>query len=256
MGDSTPSSCSTTTSDPVQGEPYDATAAAGQFTPLSSTPEKPLVPIIVNVRSLWGLVDALLRAPERAARALEDVPFGVLRLVSVILLTALAIGVLIASFSGGVQYFVTPLKIATMALVVPVLCLPSLYIFSCMSSATTGIRTVTIGLGIGLAIQGVLLCGLAPVAWVFAQSTNSVTFMGGLYIVMYLVSSVLGFGVVERVLSERGQRVHGFWLWKLLFVIVFFQLATTLRPLVGPFVGIRLQGKLFFLSDWAHSLFS
>jgi hypothetical protein len=43
-------------------------------------------------------------------------------------------------------------------------------------------------------------------------------------------------------------------LWSVLFVLVLFQMTTTLRPLVGPAEGEVFGERLFFLTHWFRSL--
>jgi hypothetical protein len=208
----------------------------------------------IDTTSLFGLADALLRAPERAMAALHRQKFGLLLLLLLVLAFVCVTGVVLASFSGGWQYLVVPLKFMIVVITGPLLCLPSLYIFSCLSESKASVRDVALALGSGLGVQALLLCGLAPVAWVFSQSTNSVAFMGALYLVMYLVSSAFGLGLTRRLLAQDGFRVGNYWLWQILFMVVVLQLSTSLRPIVGPFDGLATREKLFFAVHWLKSL--
>jgi len=123
-----------------------------------------------------------------------------------------------------------------------------------LSESKSNVRDVALALGCGLGVQALLLCGLAPVAWVFSQSTNSVAFMGGLYLAMYLMSSAFGLGLTRRLLAQDGFRVESYWLWQILFTVVVLQLSSTLRPIVGPFDGFAPREKLFFAVHWLRSL--
>ncbi|HYP74790.1 MAG TPA: hypothetical protein VER12_02470 [Polyangiaceae bacterium] len=223
--------------------------AAVLFPPPSPSPLEP-----IDTKSLFGLADALLRAPERAMAALNRQKFGLLQLFLLVLAFVSVSGVVLASFSGGWQYLAVPLKFVIVVTAGPLLCLPSLYIFSCLSESNASVRDVTLALGSGLGVQALLLCGLAPVAWVFSQSTNSVGFMGALYLAMYLVSSAFGLGLTRRLLVQDGFRLGHYWLWQALFMVVVLQLSTTLRPIVGPFDGFAPREKLFFAVHWLQSL--
>jgi hypothetical protein len=202
------------------------------------------------------LADALLRAPERAIATLNRQKFGLLQLFLLVLTFVSVTGVVLASFSGGWQYLAVPLKFVIVVITGSLLCLPSLYIFSCLSESKSSVRDVALALGSGLGVQALLLCGLAPVAWVFSQSTNSIAFMGALYLVMYLVSSAFGLGLTRRLLAQDGFRVGNYWLWQVLFMVVVLQLSTSLRPIVGPFDGFAPREKLFFAVHWLKSLSS
>ena len=234
---------------PLAAPQETSSAPTGLFTPPSPSP---LLPI--ETRSLFGLADALLRAPEQAMATLSRQKFGLLQLFLLVLAFVSVTGVVLASFSGGWQYLVVPLKFVIVVIAGPLLCLPSLYIFSCLSESKASVRHVALALGSGLGVQALLLCALAPVAWVFSQSTNSVAFMGALYLAMYLVSSAFGLGLTRRLLALDGFRVGNYWLWQILFMVVVLQLSTSLRPIVGPFDGFAPREKLFFAIHWLRSL--
>ncbi len=74
--------------------------------------------------------------------------------------------------------------------------------------------------------------------------------MGGLYIVLFLVSATFGLAMMRRALSTTGSGGGVLWLWNVMFVVVLLQLTTNLRPVVGEFRGWRLQPKQFFLAHW------
>ena len=60
-----------------------------------------------------------------------------------------------------------------------------------------------------------------------------------------------GLRLTRRALVDAGGRkVPAVGLWSLVFLLVVLQMSTTLRPLVGPFEGLGLAEKEFFLSHW------
>src|SRR5512133_3258201 len=121
----------------------------------------------------FGAVEAVLRQPRRLMYQLRQPRPG--GLLGVMLLTALlcslVYGVVVGTFSGGTQLWAAPVKIAAGLLVSALVCLPSLYIFGCLSGSRA--RLVEIfGLLAGLLLLlTLLLVGFAPVAWLFSQST-------------------------------------------------------------------------------------
>ena len=105
-----------------------------------------------------------------------------------------------------------------------------------------------------MGVQGLLLIGFAPIAWIFSQSTSSPSFMGFLYLVMLLVSAGFGLALTGRVLAATGTRARILWIWNMMFVVVMLQLTTNMRPIVGKFEGVGIAEKEFFLSHWGRSL--
>src|SRR5262245_16556930 len=112
-------------------------------------------------------LEALLRQPRRVMYQLRQPGAG--KLIAFMLFIAVACsliyGVIVGSFSGGTQWWAAPVKVSLGLLISALICLPSLYIFSCLSGSQA--RLVEIfGLVVGLLmLMTILLIGFAPVAW-------------------------------------------------------------------------------------------
>jgi hypothetical protein len=133
------------------------------------------------------------------------------------------------------------------------ICLPSLYIFSCISGARARLGEVCGLFAAFLALMTILLIGFAPVAWVFSQSTASVAAMGAMHLVFWLIAT--GFGLC---LLERGFRHHGtqgglMRIWTVIFLLVALQMTTTLRPIVGTAPTLLPTTKQFFVAHWIEA---
>src|ERR1043166_6662701 len=139
-------------------------------------------------------IEGLLRQPRRVMYQLRQPGSG--RLIAAMLFIAivcsLIYGVVVGSFSGGTQWWAAPVKICVGLLISALICLPSLYIFTCLSGSQA--RLVEIfGLLAGLLmLMTILLIGFAPVAWLFSQSTQSVLWMGVLHLIFWLISVSFG----------------------------------------------------------------
>ena len=81
------------------------------------------------------MIDYLLKSPARVAHSVvEGRRLGVLMLLCLTVLGGyLAYGVVMASFSGGLQYWYVPLKTVWGIILTVCICFPSLYIFSLYS---------------------------------------------------------------------------------------------------------------------------
>ena len=170
-------------------------------------------------------------------------------------LCLLGYGVIMGLFSGGAQTWVVPLKVWGGMLLSALLCLPSLYIFACLAGGRQSLGE-TIGFLIqSLALMGLLLAGFAPIAWLFAQSTNSTAFMGFLFLLFWLASASFGLELLVASLNAINQRTSAMLrIWCVVFIVVTLQMTTTLRPLLGPFEGFRMQEKQFFLAHWGDCM--
>ena len=204
---------------------------------------------------LLDYATALVQAPASIVEDIHRRKFTLSRLVALLVLTMSITGVVVAAFSGGLQFILVPLKLSAGMLACALLCLPSLYIFSSLGGASQSLRETTAALLMGVTLMGVLLVALAPVSWLFSQTTSSPAIMGGLHIAALLVSSYFGLALVRRVLAVlNGRSLTGVRGWGTMFVLVVLQMTTTLRPLVGPYEGQLLGDKLFFATHWSDVL--
>src|SRR5215472_17236766 len=89
-------------------------------------------------------VEALLRQPRRVMYQLRQPGSGRLlgSMLFVGLVCSLIYGVVVGSFSMGTQLWAAPVKIAGGLLVCAVICLPSLYIFTCLSGSRAGLGEI------------------------------------------------------------------------------------------------------------------
>lgn len=171
-------------------------------------------------------------------------------------LCLLAYGVLVGLFSGQAQLWAAPLKITGGVLFSGLICLPSLYIFSCLSGMDRGIGEVTAMLLVMLCLASLLLIGFAPVAWVFSMSTESVGFMGFLHIAFWLVGVFFGIRLLLLGCAHFNvQDQRYLHLWVPVFMIVSLQMTATLRPILGTSESFFPTEKRFFLQHWSDVLF-
>src|SRR5712671_4603710 len=142
----------------------------------------------------FAAIEALLRQPRRLLFQLRQPGAG--RLIAGMLFTALACaavyGVVAGTFSGGTQLWAAPVKIAAGLFISAAICLPSLYIFTCLSGSQARLAEVC-GLLAGLLmLMTLLLVGFAPVAWIFSQSTDLIGWMGFLHLMFWFIATLFG----------------------------------------------------------------
>ena len=221
-------------------------------TPLGESPgEREPIPNVL------GAVEAILRHPRRLMFQLRQPGAG--RLVGAMLfvsaLCALVYGAVVGSFSMGTQLWAAPVKIAGGLLISGILCLPSLYIFACLSGSQARLGEI-LGLVAGmLLLMTLLLVGFAPVAWLFSQSTESVAWMGTLHLLFWLVAACFGLRFLQAGFSHSQARSNaGLYTWIVIFLLVVLQMTTALRPLVGKSDSFLPKQKQFFMTHWGECL--
>lgn len=223
---------------------------------LHSQTTPPLQSPLPDRLSFRVLFESLLRHPQELASRLgsghqtrEILP----GLIALILPTFLLFGLVVGSFSFGLQLIAAPLKILAGTLVSAVICFPSLYIFSCLSGSRIGIGPIAILLAATLALTGLLLLGFAPALWIFTQATNSFGFIGSLTLLTWLISLHFGFRFLKKAIAQFGTtHFTPLTLWTIIFTIVTLQMSTSLRPILGRSEKFLTNEKRFFIEHWIH----
>jgi hypothetical protein len=203
-----------------------------------------------------GAVEAILRQPRRVLFQLRQPGSGrlIAAMLTVSVVCSLIYGVVAGTFSGGIQLWAAPVKIACGLLVSAFICLPSLYIFSCLSGSSARLGEV-LGLVAGLLLlMTVLLIGFAPVAWVFSQSTESVAAMGALHLAFWFIATCFSLRFLSAAFAHFGYSGDGLKVWIAIFLLVMLQMTTALRPILGTADTFLPSEKQFFISHWMASL--
>jgi len=219
------------------------------------TPEKQLEDntLTVEITSFGSAIESLLRNPLALLRALPKqpgllLPFGILTLMS-----AAIFGLVIGTYSGGTQFWAAPLKVGGGLLLSALICFPSLYIFSCLANSPLRLGGITGAYICFLTLLGLLLIALAPILWIFTQSSGSTPFVGSLALIVWLLSFLLSANLLRK-LTSTGKTTWQVRLWLLIFLTVTLQMSTALRPLLGSSDHLLPQEKKFFLTHWLESL--
>ncbi len=215
----------------------------------------PYAEIPLEGRGVGVALEALLKKPggllhalrEREARSVV----GPLALIA--LLCLCGYGVVVGSLSGGSQLWAAPLKVVAGSLASALICLPSLYVFLCLGGVDARLREVVGALVAMVALASVMLVGLAPVAWVFSESTDSVALMSVMHLVFWAIATGLGARLLGRFLGKAGSvaRLRG---WLAIYLLVCVQMMTSLRPIVGRADTVLPTEKRFFLQHFFEML--
>lgn len=211
----------------------------------------------VPINNAIAAVEAILRQPRRVMFQLRQPGAGKLigQMLFCAVICSLIYGVIVGSFSGGTQWWAAPVKVSVGLLISAIICLPSLYIFTCLSGSQA--RLVEIfGLVAGLLmLTTILLIGFAPVAWLFSQSTESIVWMGTLHLIFWGIATVFGLRFLEAGFSHSKARSSaGLFTWIAIFMLVVLQMTTALRPFLGTSEKFLPTEKKFFVSHWGDCL--
>ncbi|MBD5779631.1 hypothetical protein IEN85_09005 [Pelagicoccus sp. NFK12] len=239
------------TKDSAENETHDSPLAARQVTAtLDPYAEEPL-----EGRGLLVSLESLLKRPGRLLHALRGkTSKSVVLPLSVVACFCLTFyGVVVGGLSGGEQLWQAPAKIVLGTLASALICLPSLYVFLCLGGVDARFREVLGSLVAMVALSAVMLIGLAPVAWVFSQSTDSVALMSVMHLGFWGIATAMGARLLSRFLGSSGNRARlkG---WIAIYLLVCVQMMTSLRPIVGRAETSLPTEKRFFLQHFMEML--
>jgi len=217
----------------------------------------PLRPFVEPTPVPGHALDRLIRSPDLLLAELDGPGAG--RLIAMLAATALgghvAYGLVVASFSGGAQWWAAPAKIVLGTALCGAICFPSLYIFATLAGAEVRAKHV-LGVLLGLlALTAVFLVGFAPVSWVFSQSSTLVSFVGAIHLIVWGISILMSARVVQASLRRwKSKHPELTMVWLLVLIVTCCQMMTTLRPLVGSSERFFDPEKKFFLQHYLETM--
>ena len=218
-----------------------------------------------------GSLSELLKTPDRYS--LGIVGGGDLGPRVALALAAAAAGFALYFFAAGFfagwrTALFDAAKGAGTALFAFALCLPSLYVFSCVSGATLRAGQIVSAGAACLATAGLLLAALAPVLWLFAVSSSSPGFVTALAVLLAVPAAWFAVRPALGLLRAGGVRsTAGLRLWLAVLAVVALQTVTLLRPMLAapekPAEGEAATAeaaapaapeKMFFLEHFVRTL--
>ena len=255
--------------DPPPQNPNDPSGASSQPTnppPPHTPPTNPqpkatataqFVPMADGKPSLVTTFDTLLKKPASLLHHLHHSASPKGLIVNLFITTVVclaAFGLMVGTFSGGDQLWAAPVKIILGMFASALICLPSLYIFACLSGYDITARSVVGVLAAVLCLTALLLLGFTPVVWVFSQSISSLPFMATMLLGFWIIAVGFGLSLLFRSARFLGARNSGhLTIWALVFITVALQMSTTLRPIIGRSDSFFPTEKRFFLDHWLRN---
>jgi hypothetical protein len=206
-----------------------------------------------------NVVTALLKDPQRVAESISehrDLTRSALLLLACAVVCLAVFGVAVGMFGGLTVAAMDVVKVPLSAVCSLLLCFPSLYVFACVAGSPLSVSQ-TFALGCScLAMVGLILVGLAPVAWLFAVSTESLPFVVLLTVFTWFIAVVFAARYVGKLRSNPlFQRQAGIKLWFVIFTLVMLQMVTCMRPMLAkPDNGWWTAEKKFFLAHFGATL--
>lgn len=216
-------------------------------------------PLDASSATLGSIFESLLREPFRILKAADSNHSLAARITFILVATFVVcagiFGLVVGTFSMGTQLWAAPVKILAGTAISMLICLPSLYIFSCLSGSRISLATTGVLMAGSSALIGILLIGFAPVFWIFAQSTEAIAIVGVLLLIIWMVCLVFATRLIRNTVSsfsQGGAKHIGIWVF--IFTLVTLQMSCTLRPIIGTSNDLLTQEKKFFVAHWIEQL--
>jgi hypothetical protein len=201
------------------------------------------------------LFEALLRRPHALVVRLAEPNHGATGRFAIMAVgSILLFGFVLGCFAKNEQLWAAPAKVSAGLIFSGLICFPSLYIFSTLAGARVSMSQLAACLAGALALAGLLLLGFAPAVWIFAESTDSLGFMGSLAIGSWLIAVTFALKFLKSVVFATGGTQKGpLAIWSIVFLLVTLQMTTSLRPILGRSDVLLTQEKKFFLQHWGDT---
>ena len=162
---------------------------------------------------------------------------------------------MLGCFAKHEQLWAAPAKVTAGLVFSGLICFPSLYIFATLAGARVSISQLAACLAGALALAGMLLLGFAPAVWIFAESTDSLGFMGALAIGSWIVAVSFALRFLKSVVtSTGGDQKSPLIIWSAVFLLVTLQMTTSLRPILGKSSVLLTPEKKFFVQHWFETM--
>jgi hypothetical protein len=224
--------------------------------PPTAAQPPPLEPPLPDRLDFKTLFETILRQPHALINRIDMGCHGAVgRFITICIGSFLLFGFVIGCFAKHEQLWAAPLKITAGLLFASVICFPSLYIFATLSGSKITIAQMATYFAGALSLAGILLLGFAPAIWIFAESTDSLGFMGVLAIITWIITILFALRFLNTVAGATGgHKKTPLRLWGIIFLLVTLQLTTSLRPILGRSDELFTQEKKFFLQHWYTGL--
>ena len=206
-----------------------------------------------------NIVGSLLRSPQKVTEAIagqHQIIKSSLYLLMAGVICHAVFGLAIGLYAGTAVAPMTIVKIPLVAVCSFLICFPSLYVFTCVAGSPLTLSQAFMLGSSCMAMTGLILVGLAPVAWLFAVSTENISFVVMLALIIWLLAAMFTARYVNRMNENKAfQHQAGIKVWFVILTIVTMQMVTYLRPiLVKPENGWWTANKMFFLEHFGSAL--
>ena len=184
----------------------------------------------------------------------------VIKQVLFIFLFSFLYGVVMGSYNGLLQSFVTGIKVPCLILLSLLICFPALYVIQYMIGSTMTIYQMTNIIFSGFIVFTTIALSFAPIVIFFMITSNNYAFLKLLHVAIFTFSGIFAVKTIidgltfscekKNIYPKLGMKI--FKIWVVILAFVSSQLAWNLRPFVGsrdlPFELFRKRESNFYVA--------
>jgi hypothetical protein len=184
----------------------------------------------------------------------------VIKQVLFIFLFCFLYGIVMGSYNGLLQSFVTGIKVPCLILLSLLICFPALYVIQYMIGSTMTIYQMTNIIFSGFIVFTTIALSFAPIVIFFMITSNNYAFLKLLHVAIFTFSGIFAVKTIidgltfscekKNIYPKLGMKI--FKIWVVILAFVSSQLAWNLRPFVGsrdlPFELFRKRESNFYVA--------
>jgi|WetSurSiteA1Bulk_404760.scaffolds.fasta_scaffold04582_2 hypothetical protein len=169
-------------------------------------------------------------------------------------------GVIMGSYNGVLQSFVTGIKMPCLIVLSLLICFPALYVVQSMIGSTMTIYQMANIIFAGFFVFSTIALSFAPIVIFFMITSDSYSFLKLLHVAIFTFSGVFAVKTIinglkyscekKNIYPKLGMSI--FKIWVVILAFVSSQLAWNLRPFVGsremPFELFRVREGNFYVA--------
>jgi hypothetical protein len=219
-------------------------------------PKKRVMKSTVSIFKVFQQGDEFFEVLSSSEKSLTYV---IKQLLLIILFTFLY-GIVMGSYNGFLQAFVTSIKLPVLVLLSIAICFPAFYVIQFMLGSKMSFYQMSNVILAGFVVFSTIMVSFAPIVIFFMITGNNYAFLKLLHVAIFVFSGIFSIRTIINGLKFSCEKknvypklgINIFKIWIFIFAFVSMQLAWNLRPFVGsknlPFELFREKEGNFYLA--------
>lgn len=164
-----------------------------------------------------------------------------LKQIGVIFIFAFLYGIIMGSYNGTLQAFVSGVKVPVLLFLALFICFPAFYVIQYMLGSRMSFKQMINMVLSGFVVQTTIMVSFAPIVIFFMITGNNYSFLKLLHVAIIAFSGIFGMRTMIEALKFSCEKkniypkigLNIFKIWVFVFAFVGMQLTWNLRPFLG-----------------------